>query len=68
MEFTTNEIKLMSSCINNYIELANTQKGSLTVGDKQCATLIEFYDKQVNDCYDLQKKVNSLMLQTAKQH
>lgn len=64
--FNNKDVKLMSSCIANYIELANTQKDSLTVGSKDCTTLIDFYDRQINDCYILQKKVNGLLLETLK--
>lgn len=64
--FNNNDVKLMSNCISNYIELANTQKDALTVGSTDCTTLIEFYDKQITNCYILQKKVNSLMLETLK--
>lgn len=64
MIFNNSDVKLMSNCIANYIELANTQKDALTVGSPDCTTLIEFYDQQITDCYILQSKVNGLMLET----
>ena len=65
--FNNRDAKLMSNCISNYIELANTQKDALTVGSPDCAELIEYYDNQINDCYILQKKVNGLLLETPKE-
>lgn len=62
--FNNADVKLMSNCIANYIELANTQKDALTVGSLDCTTLIEFYDRQITDCYILQSKVNGLLLET----
>lgn len=64
--FNSKDVKLMSSCINNYIELANTQKSALTVGSNANPVLVDFYEQQVNDCFILQKKVNALLIQTLK--
>ena len=61
--FNNKDIKTLSSCISNYIELANTQKANLTIGNMDCSSLIEFYDNSIADCYIVQKKLNSLLLQ-----
>jgi hypothetical protein len=65
--FNDADVKLMSSCIANYIELATNQKDNLTIGSPDCSTLIEFYDNQIQASYILQKKVNSLLIETLKQ-
>lgn len=62
--FNDADVNLMSSCVANYIELATNQKDSLTVGSPDCSMLMEHYDSQIQACYTLQKKVNSLLIET----
>lgn len=62
MPFTNKDIQLINCCVSNYIETANSQIDNLTVGTDDCATLLDFYQNRVTQCYDLQKKLNALLL------
>lgn len=61
--FSNKNIQTLHKCVANHIELINTQKANLTIGNMDCASLIEKYDNEVNECYIVQKKLNGLYLQ-----
>lgn len=61
--FNNKDVQTIHKCVSNFIELMNTQKANLTIGNMDCASLIESYDTQINDCYIVQKKLNGLFLQ-----
>lgn len=66
--FTDNDIKTISSCVSNYVEQANNQIANLTVGDKDFNTLYSFLESKINDCYEVQKKLNAIVFIDGKIH
>lgn len=61
--FNNKDIQTLHKSVSNYIEILNTQKANLTIGNMDCSALIETYDNQINDSYIVQKKLNGLFLQ-----
>jgi len=57
--FNSNEVNTIQCCISNYIESAKAQLDCLTIGVKGCNDLAEIYQMKINECYELQKKLQN---------
>ena len=55
----TNDLETIHACVSNYISVAESQRDSLTVGDKNCSPLLEFYTTKINSCYEVLNKINA---------
>ncbi len=61
--FNQQEIKTINGCISSYIETAIAQKEAVTVSQKDCIELLDFYETKIHDCNELQKKLSGLSFQ-----
>lgn len=55
----TQDIETIQACISNYISVAENQRNSLTVGDKNGSPLVDFYNTKINNCYEVLHKINT---------
>lgn len=57
--FNSNEINTIQCCISNYIACAENQLDSLTIGVNGCNELADIYQTRINDCYEIQKRLQN---------